>query len=205
LPLYRSREIDLKQPTNDLIQFRIAAIENDNPQFNTYIHFRAFIDSFDDAYTADWGSIKYTGRGENFYNYNGFDRNISLSFTVAAQSLEELKPMYKKLNYLASNLTPDYSQYGYMRGPLVKLTVGNYLYEQVGFIKNLSYSVPSESPWDINNEMPFIIKVNSFSFIPIHSFRPQKQQIGLKESSSINFNAPGVATTFGDQRYIYYE
>jgi hypothetical protein len=53
--------------------------------------------------------------------------------------------------------------------------------------------------------MPFIIKVNSFSFIPIHSFRPQKQQIGLKESSSINFNAPGVATTFGDQRYIYYE
>jgi hypothetical protein len=41
-----------------------------------------------------------------------------------AQSKQELIPMYKKLNYLASQLTPDYSPSGYMRGPLVKLTVG---------------------------------------------------------------------------------
>ena len=157
------------------------------------MHFRAFIDNFDDSYTADWGSTKYVGRGETFYNYNGFDRNISLGFTVVAQSLEELNPMYTKLNYLASNLTPDYSRFGYMRGPLIKLTVGKYLIEQVGFIKSLSYSIPQETPWDINNEMPFMIKINSFSFVPIQSFRPSKQEL--------TFNKARLTET-GNQKYI---
>jgi hypothetical protein len=57
--------------------------------------------------------------------------------------------MYKKLNYLASNLAPDYSPFGYMRGPLVQLTVGGYLYEQVGFITSLTYNIPNDSPWEI--------------------------------------------------------
>jgi hypothetical protein len=52
---------------------------------------------------------------------------MSLSWTVVAQSKQELIPMYKKLNYLASSLTPDYSPNGYMRGNLVQLTVGGYV------------------------------------------------------------------------------
>ena len=184
---------NIKAPVNDLIAFRIAAINSSNPSILDYMHFRAFIDNFDDSYTADWGSTKYVGRGETFYNYNGFDRNISLGFTVVAQSLEELNPMYTKLNYLASNLTPDYSEFGYMRGPLIKLTVGKYLIEQVGFIKSLSYSIPQETPWDINNEMPFMIKINSFSFVPIQSFRPSKQEL--------TFNKARLTET-GNQKYI---
>ena len=43
----------------------------------------------------------------------GFNRSISLSWTVAAQSKEELIPMYQKLNYLASTCAPDYSEYGH--------------------------------------------------------------------------------------------
>ena len=54
--------------------------------------------------------------GEPLYNYQGFDRTINLSWTVAAQSKQELIPMYKKLNYLASVCAPDYSNTGYMRG-----------------------------------------------------------------------------------------
>jgi hypothetical protein len=151
LPIYRSEKVkdNSKAPVNDLIKFRIAAIDGSNPRFKTFIHFRAFIDGFSDSYSANWGSVKYLGRGENFYNYTGFDRKISLSFTVAAQSKEELIPMYKKLNYLASNLAPDYSPFGYMRGPLVQLTVGGYLYEQVGFITSLTYNIPNDSPWEI--------------------------------------------------------
>jgi len=184
---------NIKAPVNDLIAFRIAAINSGNPSILDYMHFRAFIDNFDDSYTADWGSTKYVGRGETFYNYNGFDRNISLGFTVVAQSLEELNPMYAKLNYLASNLTPDYSEFGYMRGPLIKLTIGKYLTEQVGFIKSLSYSIPQETPWDINNEMPFMIKINSFSFVPIQSFRPSKQELTFNKAK---------LTGVGNQKYI---
>jgi len=231
LPIYRSKFVDTSKPINDLVKFRIAAIDNNNPQFKTFMHFRAFIDSFSDSYNASWGSVKYLGRGENFYNYNGFDRTISLSFTVAALSKPELIPMYKKLNYLASNLTPDYSPFGYMRGPLVQLTMGGYLYEQPGFITSLTYEVPQDSPWEIGindtagdpdspytnslprlqqlsdstvKELPHRINVSSFQFIPIHDFVPSKQGLGFaNQSADINQRkAGGDVTEYGKQRYI---
>jgi hypothetical protein len=169
------------------VKFRISTIDNDSSEEDVHIHFRAFLDSFTDSYNASWNAVNYVGRGDKLYNYGGFDRNISLSFTVAAQSKPELIPMYKKLNYLASTLAPDYSSAGFMRGNLVKLTIGGYLYEQPGFITSLTYDVPQESPWEIGintdgdydntvKELPHIIKVSSFSFIPIHTFLPQKVQ-----------------------------
>ena len=218
LPIYRSENVaqnSQEYPVNDLVKFRIAAIDNNDPSFKTFIHFRAFIDSFSDSYTADWGSVRYLGRGEKFFNYNGFDRTISLSFTVAAQSKEELIPMYKKLNYLASQLTPDYSPDGYMRGPLVQLTMGGYLYEQVGFISALTYDIPNDTTWEIGindeggndstvKELPHRINVSSFQFTPIHNFVPSKQGLGFaKQSANINQEkAGGFVTEYGPQRYI---
>ncbi len=170
-PFYSSENADTTPATNDLVQFRIALIDNNNPIFKTFIHFRAFLDSMTDSYNATWNPDQYLGRSENFYNYNGFTRTISLSWTVAAQSKQELIPMYKKLNLLASSLAGDYSTSGYMRGILSQLTVGGYLYEQPGIITQLSYDIPQESPWEIEindegatdnsvKELPHIIKVN---------------------------------------------
>jgi len=205
LPIYRSKNVDTNKPINDLVKFRIAAIDNNDPNFKTFMHFRAFIDSFSDSYTGEWDSVRYIGRGEKFYNYKGFDRTISLAFTVAAQSKQELIPMYKKLNYLASNLAPDYSEFGYMRGPLIELTMGGYLYNQVGFITQLTYDIPEDSPWEIGlsddggedstvKELSHMIRVTGFSFTPIHNFVPQKQGLG--------FGGLNEVTTYGSQRYI---
>jgi hypothetical protein len=203
LPIYRSEAVTNNEVKNDLVKFRIAAIDGDNPNFKTFMHFRAFIDDFSDSYTGDWASTKYLGRGENFYNYTGFNRAISLSWTVAAQSKEELIPMYKKLNYLASNLMPDYSNSGYMRGPLLQLTMGGYLYEQVGFFTSLTYTIPAESPWEIGindiggsddsvKELSQIIKVQA-SFTPIHDFVPSKQ--------ALTFDNTDI-TGYGPERFI---
>lgn len=182
---------------NDLVKFRIGIIDNNDPSQKTYMHFRAFLDSMSDNYSAEWNAEKFMGRGEKFYKYGGFDRTISLAWTVAAQSKEELIPMYKKLNFLASSLTPDYSPTGYMRGNLATLTVGGYLNEQPGIITSINYGVPQESPWEIaiNDEgnddnsvkqLPHIIKVTGFNFIPIHNFVPRLQQ----------------PASFGKERYI---
>jgi len=217
LSIYRSEKVTDSQEVNDLVKFRIAAIDNNAPNFKTFMHFRAFIDSFSDSYTGEWDSVRYLGRGEKFYNYKGFDRTISLAFTVAAQSKNELIPMYKKLNYLASNLAPDYSEFGYMRGPLVELTMGGYLYEQVGFITQLTYDIPEESPWEIGinsnieggsdntvKELPHMIRVTGFSFTPIHNFVPSKQGLGFggQALNSIDQAAIGEVTSYGNQRYI---
>lgn len=182
--LYNSTSVSTED-TNDLVKFRIAAIDNNDPNNKVFIHFRAFLTNINDSYSGDVTAREYVGRGEKFYTYAGFDRKISLNFTVAAQSKAELIPMYKKLNYLASQLAPDYSEFGYMRGPLIQLTIGGYFYEQVGYLTSLAYDIPEESPWEIGidekgeydssvKELPHIIKVSNFSFTPIHDFVPKK-------------------------------
>jgi hypothetical protein len=213
LPIYKSGFMDDSPVTNDFVKFVIAAIDNNNPKFSTFIHFRALLDSFSDSYNAQWNNVKYLGRGENFYSYDGFTRTISLSFTTAAQSKPELIPMYKKLNYLASQLTPDYSPKGYMRGPLVKLTVGGYLYEQPGFIQDLSYDLITDAPWEIainesggNNifvkQLSQMVKVTGFTFIPIHTFVPSKQGLeGILKDVGTEASLRDT-NTYGPQRYI---
>jgi hypothetical protein len=186
LPIYTSAAVDTSKEVNDLVKFRIAVISNSDPNQKTFIHFRALLGSISDNYSATWNPIKYLGRGEDFYTYNGFTRTVSLSWTIAAQSKEELIPMYKKLNYLASSLTPDYSGNGYMKGNLVQLTIGGYFYEQPGIITGMNISMAEDSPWEIGindegdsdknvKELPHIIRVEGFSFTPIHTFRPSLQ------------------------------
>jgi hypothetical protein len=190
---------------NDLVKFSISVIDT-RQNITSHIHFRAFLDQISDSYNADWQATKYIGRGENFYTYGGFDRKVSLSWTVAAQSKAELIPMYKKLNFLASICAPNYSTNGYMQGNIVKLTVGGYLYEQPGIITGLSYEMNDDnSSWEIGiddvgeydnlvKELPHLIKVNSFNFIPIHQFVPRLQQN--------TFDKNGVLTNYGKERYI---
>ena len=207
--LYRSDKVD-PTDTNDLVKFRIEAIDNDVPNFGVFMHFRAFLDSFSDNYNADWQGTQYVGRGEKFYTYNHFDRTINMSWTIAAQSKAELIPMYQKLNFLASNLMPDYSGEGYMRGPLVRLTVGGYLYSQPGFITALTYEIPTDSPWEIGintdgdndnsvKELSHMIKVTGFTFTPIHEFVPRKQQLTFPQAGIGNVQG------FKDERYIALE
>ena len=215
--LYSSRLVDPVE-TNDLVKFRIEAINNDDPGNSVFIHFRAFLDSFSDAFNATWNSTKYIGRGEEFYTYGGFTRGININWTVAAQSKDELIPMHQKLNYLASNLTPDYSDGGYMRGPMMRLTVGGYLYSQPGFITSLTYTVDDTSPWEIgiNNisaasntntlsgetavsdksvkELPHIIRV-VMAYTPIHEFVPRKQKNIYNPNS-------GEVVIWGPEHYI---
>jgi hypothetical protein len=180
---------------NDLVKFSIGVVQNDTTGNSNYMHFRAFIDSFSDSYTSDWNSYNYVGRGDKFYNYTGFERTINLSFTVFAQSKAELIPMYRKLNYLASSLAPDYSEKsGFMKGNLHKLTIGGYLFDQVGIIKSITYDIPEETPWEIGindvggfddtvKELPHMIKVTNLSFIPIQHFLPRVADINNQKDT----------------------
>jgi hypothetical protein len=213
--IYESENVSSKD-TNDLCKFRIEALDNDFPTRSVFIHFRAFLDSITDSYTSDWSPVKYIGRGENFYNYNGFNRSFSLGWTIAAQSKDELIPMYQKLNYLASNMMPDYSKAGYMRGPLIILTVGGYLYSQPGFMTSLTYTIDESTPWEIGindkaednidtfegirdvsdksvKELPHVIKAQ-MNFTPIHRFIPRKQEN--------KYGDKGQVTEWGKEHFI---
>ena len=116
---------------------------------------------------------------------------------------------YKKLNFLASTLAPDYGSSGYMGGILTTLTLGGWCYELPGFINSLSLDIPSESPWEIAigaeggtdktvKEMPHICKV-SMEFTPIHTFRPELQSNGYDEAGL------GEVTEYGSEHFIALE
>lgn len=212
-PIYESKTgvRNTNVEKNDLVKFRIAAIDSENPSVQQYIHFRAYIDSFSDAYTAQWDAINYMGRGESFHKYKQFGRTINMGFTVAAQSKPELIAQYKKLNFLASNLAPTYSSQGYMGGPLVRLTLGGWCYEQPGFITAMTLNVPQNSPWEIGidtngefdnsvKELPHIVQVTGFSFTPIEEFRPQKQTLTFNDKGDLSKDEG--KPEYGPQRFI---
>ena len=212
MPLYKQEWQNKKG--NDFVKFRIGVIDNAEPNKKTFIHFRAILDDLSDNYTAEWNSEKLMGRGEQFYRYNGFTRTVNLAWTVAAQSKQELIPMYQKLNYLASSLTPYYSDTGYMGGNLISLTLGGWFYEQPGILTGMTLSVPQESPWEIAipsspngenpnggssdrdvKELPHIIKVTGVQFIPIHEFVPKLQKNDYNGDN-------GNISAYGPERYI---
>ena len=212
LPIYRSEYVTNNNIKNDLVKFRIATIDNNDPSFKTFMHFRALLNSMGDSYNSEWSPTQYLGRGENFYTYNGFSRQVSLSWTVVAQSKEELIPMYKKLNYLASTMAPDYSPNGYMRGNLTQLTIGGYIYEQPGFFTTLDYSIPDDTPWEIGinddgnfdgtvKEMPHRIEVSA-AFTPIHNFIPQKMKITDGMSDAASDTLLTDTNKYGNEKFI---
>jgi hypothetical protein len=181
----------------DLVEFKIAilnydsALRNGAPSEYKFLHFKSFLDNITDAYNASWDSFKYLGRGENFYTYQGFTRTINLGFTVPSFTRGAMQQNYKNLGQLASAVTPNYNpQGGYMRGPLIRLTIGDYIRDQWGFIESFQYEVNgADSTWEINiddegnkipttdsrwvGELPHHIKVSGFQFIPIQNFVPQ--------------------------------
>ena len=170
---------------DDFIPFRFEVVDSDNPQSSHIMVFRAFIESFTDNYTANHNKMSYNGRGEYFYTYNKFDRKIQLGFKVAAQSRHEMKPLYKKLNYLVAQTAPNYSDFGRIRTPYMKVTVGDYLYRVPGVISNVGITWQKDYVWEVKQDkgsidkdmliLPHALDV-SLSFIPIHSFTPNNSQ-----------------------------
>tara|TARA_R110001632_G_scaffold60055_1_gene145917 strand:+ start:630 stop:2441 length:1812 start_codon:yes stop_codon:yes gene_type:complete len=198
LYLYRSQNVTKDKRQNDLVKFRIATIDNNNPSYKTFTHFRAFINSFTDSMQSQWNKFKYLGRGEDFLTYQGFTNTVTMNFTVAAQSKVEMSIMFQKLNFLKSTLAPDYSLEGYMRGNIQQLTLGGYFYEVPGVIESLTYTIPNDSTWEIGiddeakfdrsvKELPHRIEVE-MAFTPIHKFLPRTVvNIDGKDSISQRF------------------
>ena len=206
LKMYESEGPNHELPINDLCKFRIAVINNGPSEGRkaTYLHFRAYINGFTDNYAATWNDVQYVGRGNVFKNYSGFTRDIQMGFTIAATSKAELIPMFTKLNFLASSLAPDYSESGFMRGNMIRMTVGGYLYEVPGVLTTLTYTIPDDTTWEIGidaegkidpsvKELPHRIEV-SLAFTPVENFLPSRQRL--------LYDDDGVLTAVGNETFI---
>jgi hypothetical protein len=116
------------------------------------------------------------GRGENFYVYQGFDRTVSFTFKIAIGSHEELNASYTKLNTLISQIYPDYNKFSnFMTSPVIRLTIGDYLYRVHGFLESVNVTVDQNSSWEITDgeQLPHVVDV-AITFKPILSELPRR-------------------------------
>lgn len=170
----------------DMIRFRVEAVDSAEPTKSDVMLFRAFLDTFQDNFAANHNSIKYNGRGEEFFTYNSFSRDLSIGFKIAAQTRWEMMPLYRKLNYLVSNTAPEYHKAsGRIRTPFIRLTVGNYLNRTPGILNSVNISWQQDYPWEISIDspeegndkhmlvLPHALDV-TMAFTPVHNFIPQK-------------------------------
>ena len=178
----------------DMVNFRFEVI-NYNSLSSDLIVFRAFIDGYSDRYSANHNTVKYNGRAEEFYTYNSFNRDISIDFKIAAQSRHEMRPLYRKLNYLVAQTAPSYSNTsGRIQTPYVNLTMGDYFNNIPGVITAVNIGWKQDYTWEIALDrnlketptgtqtttgldaqmlvLPHVLDV-SVSFQPIHSFTPR--------------------------------
>lgn len=151
--------LDKKYNSNndDIIKFYFHDIVN-----NKYIPFRATVTGLNENYNADWSAIEYIGRADKLQSYKGFSRTLSFKFNVVANTVKELLPMWKRINYLVGLTKPaNYTQGGqnnsnvysrFIIPPLVKFTIGDIYKNQPGVIKSIGMNIPDNCVWETVSE-----------------------------------------------------
>lgn len=180
------RFLDNGSYTQDFIKFYFTGpkLQNgaDGSLMDDVIVFRAIINSLSDTFAPTWTPVQMIGRADSNYHYSSYARDLNLDFVIAATDRDELKPIYRKLNALASYTAPEYDTNNIApKGPWLRFTVGDLLVQQPAFITSLTFNlIDNDTTWEINieqdNEMmqvPHKISVN-MGLTLITDYLPQK-------------------------------
>jgi len=179
----------------DFVEFYFSSITLNGGKNNPAeaIVFRATFDSITDNHKPSWSSVKYMGRADPLYVYQGYERSISFGFTVHIGSRDEMKASWRKLNYLASWTAPEYTKAGFIKGPMIRLNIGNLYRKMPGYLANLTYTFDNtQTNWETAKlvedqklsgqnsslsmpgvlQLPKTIQV-SCEFVPVGVYRPE--------------------------------
>lgn len=178
--------------TYDLIPFVFQDIEAGK----NVMQFRATLESITDTFSPEWTSENYMGRAEPVWHYKGADsRKVSTGFTAYATNRRSLKAMYQKLNRLAGYTMPEYvgGNFNQMSAPLLRLTIGDYLRSQPGFLSSLTFNIENDVPWEVTKSenakgdittyrVPRTIKVDfEYTIIEENLVQRYKPSFGTKD------------------------
>ena len=142
---------------DDFIAFYFHDLVNEK-----YIPFRATVKGIQENASATWSDINYIGRADKLCNYTGFTRTLGFNFKVVAMSIQELLPMWKRINYLVGLTKPaSYTEYeskgipssNFIVPPLITITIGDLYKEQPVVLKSVSISIPEDAIWEISPEL----------------------------------------------------
>ena len=146
---------EYKPYEDDLIAFFFYDVVN-----KKYIPFRATIKGISEGNTAFWDELRFIGRADQLYSYNGFSRTLSFGFNVVVNSISELLPCWKRINYLASIVKPsNYTRSEnvnnvfnrFMVPPMFMITIGDLYKFQPIVIRSVTVNIPDDALWETLN------------------------------------------------------
>lgn len=147
---------EYKPYDDDLIAFFFYDVVNDK-----YIPFRATVKGISEGNTAFWDELRFIGRSDQLYSYNGFSRTLSFTFNIVINSVNELLPSWKKINYIASSVKPSNYTTGqvvnesynrFIVPPMFMLTIGDLYKFQPMVITSINVNIPDDASWETLNE-----------------------------------------------------
>jgi hypothetical protein len=139
-------------PNMDLITFKIGGNR-----------FKAYITDWSDKISQTLNKFKPAGSPIDVVaGASGFERSVGVSFIVAARSHNELRTIYKGLVNLQALVKPNYIGAGAWAPSLTTLTIGD-IYNGIGvYLTEMSLSIDSEYPWEIEDteQVPMYLNVD---------------------------------------------
>jgi hypothetical protein len=158
------------------------------------IIFSAYISDFKIDTNSTWNDISYIGRSENLYVYSKFKRTASFNFQIPCFNPIELREKHRALGALESSLAGKYSDQNKLGGIITYLYLGNYIKGEPGIINSISYSIPNDSSWDIDEKLAHYINI-SVNFTLIHNQLPTFEKEGGFYNKSIKNGANGFISS----------
>jgi len=171
------------------------------------IQFRAlFTEDIADTISPSWNPINYIGRTTAVYTYQNTARSLSFGFTIFPKTKQEFPILLEKVNYLVGMCYPNLDDYFRASGPLIKLTAGDIVKEQLGFLSECSVTFPSsESPWETDKGLQFTKKIDiSIGFTYIGNNIPVAKGVhyNLDWLDGEHYTGAGVAWKDGPARTV---
>lgn len=131
----------------DLIKFYFYDIYN-----KKYIPFRATIKGISERSVSTWDDFQYIGNADKVYNYKGFTRSLGFNFTTVAMSIQEMLPMWQRINYLMGLSKPANYKNRFIVPPLVMITIGDIYKNQPIVINSIGMTIPDNAIWETMEE-----------------------------------------------------
>jgi hypothetical protein len=145
-----AQDFDELGAPSDFIKFRFKDLVN-----KKYIIFRAILSGISDSITPEWNGIRYLGRPDQVYTYQGAERKVSFNFEIYPKTKQEFPVLMEKLNYLIGLCYPSFTSGNRMVAPFIELTLGDMFNRTPGFLDSLSVEVDDTGTWEIEDGLQF--------------------------------------------------
>lgn len=188
-PLTNIKDIDGKYADLDFIKLKFVVPE----VYPNGISFRAFIKDIKHDAKGDYEEQRYVGRPERFIVYKGMSRSVDFTLYLVAFSADELTGVWARANMLNKLVYPINNSAGSMTAPIVKLTLGNILTDQPGYVTDIAMNL-TDMPWDIDSELTQVIELQIKYNIIEKGYITQAQEYLFVEGMDLFANDPLLKT-----------